>query len=220
MSKAKGRRGDRAGQPPRQTRLLNQDDEALWQAYTRGIDRANMKPRVDQVEAPEFKELFDSPVVTHERRGDVATGVAKNDKKVTTRARPRGAALAKPSEIDAKSVRRIGSGRERVDARIDLHGMRQHEAHSALRAFLFRSAAKGHRMVLVITGKGAVPGDDRGFGSFVGDEVLGRGVLRRKVPQWLAEADLGAVVVGHAVAHIRHGGEGALYVQLRSKRRR
>ena len=99
--------------------------------------------------------------------------------------------------------------------------MRQSEAHSALRVFLFRSVAKGHRMVLVITGKGRAqssPTDSGRFGPFVHEGASDRGVLRRNVPLWLAEPDLRAIVVGHIPAHIRHGGDGALYVQLRRKR--
>ncbi|MFY0612357.1 MAG: Smr/MutS family protein [Hyphomicrobiaceae bacterium] len=123
------------------------------------------------------------------------------------------------SQIDGRSVRRIGNGREEIDGRIDLHGMRQSEAHSALRVFLFRAVAKGHRMVLVITGKGKPrSSSDVAFGPFVHEGGQERGVLRRNVPLWLAEADLRAIVVGHSPAHIRHGGDGALYVQLRRRR--
>ena len=46
-----------------------------------------------------------------------------------------------------------------------------------------------------------------------------RGVLRRNVPRWLAEPELAAIVVGFTTAAIRHGGEGALYVQLRRRER-
>ena len=42
-----------------------------------------------------------------------------------------------------------------------------------------------------------------------------RGVLRRSVPQWLSEPELRAVVLSFTTASLRHGGEGALYVQLR-----
>jgi DNA-nicking Smr family endonuclease len=42
-----------------------------------------------------------------------------------------------------------------------------------------------------------------------------RGVLRRLVPQWLAEPELRAIVLSYDTAGARHGGEGALYVRLR-----
>ena len=40
-------------------------------------------------------------------------------------------------------------------------------------------------------------------------------MLKRLVPQWLAEAELRRMVVSYGEAHTRHGGEGALYVRLR-----
>ncbi len=141
------------------------------------------------------------------------------------RPEPRPAAPAKPTvppladlERERRKMRRIGTGRIDIEARIDLHGMRQAEAHAALRRFLTRAHADGRRWVLVITGKGAPldrerEADDVGYGS------IERGVLRRNVPRWLAEPELRAIVVGYATAAIRHGGEGALYVQLRKNDR-
>jgi DNA-nicking Smr family endonuclease len=45
-----------------------------------------------------------------------------------------------------------------------------------------------------------------------------RGVLRRRVPQWLAEPGLRGIVIGFEEAHRSHGGGGALYVRIRKKR--
>jgi DNA-nicking Smr family endonuclease len=102
-----------------------------------------------------------------------------------------------------------------VEARIDLHGMRQSEAHAALRRFLFDAYAKGRRWVLVITGKGAPARSGRAPEEAEYGREEERGVLRRNVPRWLAEPELRAIVVGFTPAAVRHGGEGALYVQLR-----
>ena len=101
----------------------------------------------------------------------------------------------------------LARGRVRIDARIDLHGMTQAEAHGTLRRFLLRSQANGARFVLVITGKGA-PDAPRGE----------RGVLRQQVPLWLALPEFRRHVLGFDVAHTGHGGEGALYVRLRRAR--
>jgi DNA-nicking Smr family endonuclease len=88
----------------------------------------------------------------------------------------------------------------------------------ALRAFLFACHAKGLRNVLVITGKGCAP-DDETAGLADIWARRDRGVLKRGVPLWLAEPELRAIVVGYATAHPRHGGEGALYLQLRRRGR-
>ncbi len=101
-------------------------------------------------------------------------------------------------------------GKKSVDARIDLHGMRQSEAHGALLRFLHRAQGAGHSVVLVITGKGGAPGQGG-----LSDE---RGVLRRMVPHWLSLPDVRALVIGFDEAAAQHGGSGALYVRLRRRR--
>ena len=143
--------------------------------------------------------------------------------------RPAGAVKkpAKPpvpelAAFDRKSAKRLRGGQIEIDARMDLHGMHQNEAHAALRRFLFSCHANGARWVLVITGKGAPRRS--GWFSDDGEPARGgfeseapRGVLRRNVPRWLAEPDLRAIVVSYTQAAISHGGEGAIYVQLRKR---
>ncbi len=121
------------------------------------------------------------------------------------------------ADFDTKRARKLRTGQVEIDARIDLHGMRQSEAHSALRGFLHASHRKGHSVVLVITGKGAPAGtrSDEPWGDTMGRSE--RGILRRNVPQWLADPDLRAIVVSFTAASIRHGGDGALYVHLRRR---
>ena len=110
---------------------------------------------------------------------------------------------------DEKERRRLGKNPELIEARLDLHGFRQREAYTALRSFLFSCSVRGLRHVLIITGKGMAAERQR---DFFGEE---RGVLRRLVPQWLSEPELRGLVVSHTASHVRHGGEGALYVRLR-----
>ena len=198
-----------------------EDDAALWAAFTRQIDPVELKGRVQHTES----DLLDD-MLRRERARTAPLQKAQSSKpgqqaipsRKTSKPTPQPPA-PQSNHIDGRSVRRIGSGRDGIDARIDLHGMRQSEAHSALRVFLFRAIAKGHRMVLVITGKGKPrTSSDGALGPFVNEGALERGVLRRNVPLWLAEPDLRAIVVGYTPAHIRHGGDGALYVQLRRRR--
>jgi DNA-nicking Smr family endonuclease len=118
--------------------------------------------------------------------------------------------------FDRNSVRKIRGGRVEIEARVDLHGMRQDEAHIALRRFLLSCQSRGLRFVLVITGKGKTIGAST---AQFGDGDRERGVLKRNVPRWLDEPDLRAIVVSFTTAAIQHGGEGAIYVHLRSKHR-
>jgi DNA-nicking Smr family endonuclease len=96
-----------------------------------------------------------------------------------------------------------------VDAAIDLHGMRQPEAHAALHQFLLRAQRDGAKVVLVVTGKGESR-DETG---------LGTGVLRRGVPLWLNAPEWRSLVVGYEQASRLHGGAGALYVRVRRRER-
>lgn len=212
-------RGNKAGKPG-----PPEDDAALWRAFTQNIDPAELKPRVPSASSEMLDDMLRSERARTSRQQPAGAPLpaapkpAKdNNAKPVIRTPP-----ATAGQIDAQQTRRIRSGRDGIDARIDLHGMRQSEAHSALRVFLHRSVAKGHRIVLVITGKGGpgrAAGGDDAFGPFVNEGAPDRGVLRRNAPLWLNEPDLRTIVVGHTPAHVRHGGDGAFYVQLRRKRR-
>ena len=109
------------------------------------------------------------------------------------------------SALERPVHRKLARGRLPLDDRLDLHGLGQEEAHARLRSFLATAQARDLRHVLVITGKGA------SFGS--------EGALKRAVPQWLALPDLAALVSGHEWAARGHGGEGALYIRLKRRRR-
>jgi DNA-nicking Smr family endonuclease len=126
---------------------------------------------------------------------------------------PPAARAPKPSSggLDAAAKRRLRRGRIEVEGRVDLHGMRRAEAHSALAHYLAESQAAGRRCILVITGKGG-----RTTGAGEGDFVTrGDGVLRQQVPQWLRQEPSSSRIFAVEQAHPRHGGAGALYVFLR-----
>ncbi len=116
------------------------------------------------------------------------------------------------NRVDGATQRRLRRGRARIDARLDLHGMRQAEAHDALIGFVLRAKDRGHRCVLIITGKGT-----RGAGHTNPYEASGPGVLRTRLRQWLAQDPLRAICYGLEEAHPRHGGAGAFYVFIRRK---
>lgn len=114
-----------------------------------------------------------------------------------------------PADVERGLRRKIAGGRQPVEAKLDLHGYRQAEAHARLAGFVQQSHREGRRLILVVTGKG------RGANGAFED----RGVLRRLVPLWLAEPRLSPLVVAFGEAGRGHGGEGALYIHLRSRRR-
>ena len=123
------------------------------------------------------------------------------------------ALAARREALNRQTARQLERGKLPVEARLDLHGMRQREAHAALRRFLKSAQGKGYRHVLVITGKGAAADTTRPF--YESDE---RGVLRQAAAHWLSQPDLAPVVLSYSEAPRRLGGEGALYVRLRKAR--
>lgn len=96
--------------------------------------------------------------------------------------------------------RKIAKGRLALEARIDLHGMIQSEAHGFLLGFLIKAHERGMRHVLVITGKGTSLGSD--------------GALKRAVPLWFSLPEFRPLISSYEPAARNHGGEGALYVRL------
>jgi DNA-nicking Smr family endonuclease len=105
--------------------------------------------------------------------------------------------------IDRANAERLKRGLHRIEARLDLHGMTQAEAHQSLSAFIAASRAAGRRCVLVITG--------RGLGQ------SGPGVLKSSVPRWLEEPELRRHILAIAPAQLQHGGPGATYLLLRRR---
>ena len=114
--------------------------------------------------------------------------------------------------IEPNLKQRLMRGREDIDGTIDLHGMRQVEAHAALTRFVHARHARGDRTLLVITGKGLKKlSDDAAV-------IVERGVLRQMLPIWLNEPHLAPLVAGWDAAAQGHGGDGAFYVRLRRDR--
>ena len=104
--------------------------------------------------------------------------------------------------LDRRTAERLRRGRLPVEARLDLHGMTQVEAHIALTSFIESAAKRGRRCVLIITGKG----------------LRGEGVLRRSVPHWLNDERLRPYLLAIENAQPEDGGHGALYILLRRHR--
>ena len=187
----------------RRRRGLSPEDLALWEHVTAGIEPLRRRRK------PSHKE--DAALPPEPASPPVAASPVEPSQ---PQAKPKSPAPALPplAPIARQERRRLAGGTLRIEGRIDLHGMRQAEAHGALLGFLGRAQGQGHSVVLVITGKGRAAQQP----SSPQEE---RGVLRRLVPQWLRLPDLRSVVLGFEEAHHRHGGGGALYVRLRRSRR-
>ncbi len=114
--------------------------------------------------------------------------------------------------MNQKTFFQMTRGRMEPDAKIDLHGYTLSEAFPVLRKFVQNNYKYGHRLVLVITGKGTSR-------KLLPDETGSRGVLRHQVPKWLALPGFVDKILQVHQAHLRHGGSGALYVYLRRQKK-
>ena len=110
--------------------------------------------------------------------------------------------------LDPPLRKRLKRGHAEIEGRLDLHGLRQEQAHQSLRHFIIGAQARGARVVMVVTGKGS------GLATHDDHE---RGVLRRMTPFWLQAPDLRPLIVGVESAARHHGGEGAIYIHLRRR---
>ena len=114
--------------------------------------------------------------------------------------------------LGRKLKKRVARGREPIEARLDLHGFTQTQAHAALLRFLHRAQSDGVRIALVVTGKGAAK-EPTGTTA-----RLRRAFSSGRCRLWLSLPEFRSLVVGFEDAHLGHGGQGALYVRLRRAR--
>ncbi len=165
-------------------RPLRDDERELWGAVSKAVKPLKKRPaaKADATPGP----------VRVEKTAKKAAVMAAAPVLPAPKAPPPLASLGRREKA------KVARGKVEIGGRLDLHGHTQAEAHSALIAFLRRSAARDKRTVLIITGKS--------------------GVLRRQVPLWLALPELRQLIVGFESAAITHGGDGALYVRLRRAR--
>jgi len=167
-------------------RKTKSDERALWHHATRDV-----KPIHRHQEPAPIAKKPDDTVAEAARIG--AHPVPRPRAKI-----PTAPATAPKPGLDRRSAQRLRRGQMPIEARLDLHGMTQTEAHDALARFIARSHAAGLRAVLVITGKS--------------------GVLHGAVPRWLDEGENRPHILARERAQPQHGGGGALYLLLRRRR--
>ena len=188
-------------------RSLSDEEIELWARVTRSAEPL-APPQPLRLTDTQPRQA-EAPIMTGAPNGAEKTAAA-TPAAVPVRSKPKPAPPHAP--FDPRIGKKIARGRHPIDARLDLHGLRQQDAYVVLRRFLARCQANGLRHVLVITGKGGGPDDHATRDFWQSPE---RGVLRRLVPQWLAEPSFRLHVVSFTESAMKHGGSGALYVTIR-----
>ncbi|MEM8795360.1 MAG: Smr/MutS family protein [Pseudomonadota bacterium] len=209
----------------KKTRHLTPDEHKLWQKVTENVSpkrastgdsaasgikkKSQQKPvhRDDAAELERLSEVSRNTSLAYKQLNNGIKGLKNGNKTANGASRDL-------IPFDKRLKSKIARGRQPIDGTLDLHGLRQHDAHRELVRFLRGAYANGWNTLLVITGKG-LRENRADCAPLVSDE---RGVLRRKVPIWLSEASLRHIVLGFEQAERHHGGSGALYVRLRKNK--
>jgi DNA-nicking Smr family endonuclease len=206
MKKNRGA-GGRKGETPTASRsllflpplFLSEEDRALWHETNRAnattIDKKTARHQAKRKPGTSLSAGEDrGEKKSLSKTGKTWTKLEPVPRKTVPVALPAPRRLSMP---DRDTLSRLASGQRRIDARLDLHGLTQGEAHAALLAFIQKAKAGGRTTLLIITGKGK----------------NGEGVLKRNLARWLEAQPV--PVLGLAPAAERHGGTGAFYVLLR-----
>lgn len=101
--------------------------------------------------------------------------------------------------LQHKTLKQLRQGQIKIEARLDLHHFKSHEAIEACQQFLENAQARGLKWVLVIHGKGHFSKD-------------GKAILKSLLNEWLREQ---TTVLAFASSQAKHGGRGAVYVLLK-----
>ena len=111
------------------------------------------------------------------------------------------------NQLDGSWNRKLKSGQIMPDYTLDLHDHNLDRAYDRIMSGLDQARMMGARVVLVIAGRER-PVDPA-------DRASNRGVIRAKLLDWLAVSRHADSIAAVRRAHIRHGGEGALYLVLK-----
>lgn len=114
------------------------------------------------------------------------------------------------SQLDSHWNRKLKSGQISPDFTLDLHGHTLDSAYTRIMSGIDQARSMGARVVLVIAGRER-PVDPA-------DRQTRRGAIRAKLLDWLAASHHADAITAIRRAHIKHGGEGALYLVLKRNR--
>ena len=191
---------------PRRSKPPRLKDWHLWTEVTRTVSPLHPERLAEEIaESPPLTE----PAPQANTKPAQRPAPKSNGQAVRPHV-PQATSPIRDKSIEPKLNRKLRRGHVPIDATIDLHGLRQDEAHAALCRFVAARHARGDRTLLVITGVGL---KKTGWG-----QIEQKGVLRGMLPFWLNEKTLAPLVAGWESAAREHGGEGAFYVRLKRQR--
>ncbi len=186
-------------------RGLSPEEQAAWARLAQSVTPLEGRTR------PGLPSIDGGRATAKQSAAPVAAGLGKSapgaSKPITMRSRPR---PAFSSELDSHWNRKLKNGQVAPDYTLDLHGHTLDGAYHRIMTGLDQARAMDARLVLVIAGRER-PVDPA-------DRSSKRGAIRAKLLDWLAVSHHADAVAAIRKAHIRHGGEGALYLVLKRRR--
>lgn len=199
---------------PSKKSRLRQEDIDLWKAQTQDVKRAKGKDYIetptetaaplDQVDSRSHRQIIRQKPPAKPAPPTPPKAVSKRDFGL--------------HHLDKKTAQSLKKGQIRPEAVLDLHGLTQEQAHSALIHFVHTAARTHKRCLLVITGKGT----ERLSTNLTDRSAPPKhwsdpkpGILKRRLPDWLSAPTLAPHILTLCPAHAKDGGTGAFYLYLR-----
>ncbi len=165
------------------------EDEKLWNFVTKGVQKYR------KANKPAQQPKLSSGFVKEQKNQHVTSPFPDMPCPPVQK-------VAQEAQLNRRDTERLRKGKIEIQARLDLHGMRQDQAIMALERFIFEAVQKKLRCLLIITGKGSLSSP---------------GILRENLPEWLRRDSLRSYVLKWTQAHQKDGGTGAFYVYLKRK---
>jgi DNA-nicking Smr family endonuclease len=196
------------------SRPLSDEEERLWRLAMRGTAPLTPSPAGQMEPLPKGRATKPKSSFTRDPFAPRASFRAPQQ----PQKKPAVPQLQSLDNLDRRSAQRVRRGKIEVDAKLDLHGFSQVDAHQRLIRFILSAAGHGKRVALVVTGKGKPKTSSHSWGEAPREDHFtgrGEGVLKAQVPLWLGQSPLRERIFSVQQAHQRHGGSGALYIFLR-----
>lgn len=173
----------------------NQDEKNLWLRETLDIKKLKQT------------NVIATPTKSNSRKSTSKTGRHPEESTIESSTQKVPVNIKGATGLRKSNKKKRMTGR--IDLTIDLHGLNQEQAYDAILKTLVYAYNNNRIFILIITGKGKP--------SLKNLQSPPSGILREKVPKWLESKPLSDFVFKVEQADKRHGGTGALYVQLRKK---
>lgn len=187
------KKGQTHATPPTETPVVHSDDDLFREAVGSAVPLAKREGRVRDAQRARASVSAER-TAAQELVADENFDIRFSDQFIRGRA----------AGVSRETLARLERGEFAVRSHVDLHGMALDDAREAVDEFLADRQRRGERCVLVVTGKGR-------------NSPKQVGVLRGNIPEWLARGPSARRVLAFATARPCDGGEGALYVLLRTR---